>query len=89
MSVPFNLSMKFLSSVIQIFSLILTLCFFSRPRENKEIAATIMLRFAPDNRAPVDPVNKLRDYLKKDENLDILQVRLLVGKLTLLLSPNF
>lgn len=51
----------------------------SRPRENKEIAATLMLRFAPDVRAPVDPVNKLRDYLKKQENLDILQVRLLVG----------
>lgn len=49
------------------------------PRENKEIAATIMLRFAPDNRAPVDPVNKLRDFLKKEDNLDILQVRLLVG----------
>jgi len=49
------------------------------PRENKEIAATAMLRFAPDIRAPVDPISKLREYLKKQKNFDILQVRLLVG----------
>ena len=60
------------------FSLSSQPCF--RPRENKEIAATAMLRFAPDIRAPVDPISKLREYLKKQKNLDILQVRLLVGK---------
>jgi len=38
-----------------------------------------MLRFAPDIRAPVDPITKLRDTLRKQTDLKILAVRLIPG----------
>jgi len=49
------------------------------PRDNGEVAASTMLRFAPDIRAPVDPITKLRDILRKQTDVKILAVRLIPG----------
>ncbi|NP_001274304.1 uncharacterized protein LOC100207983 precursor [Hydra vulgaris] len=48
-------------------------------RENGDVAASTLLRFAPDVRAPVDPITKLRDYLRGQTDLKILSVRLIPG----------
>jgi len=49
------------------------------PRDNGEIAASTLLKFAPDVRAPVDPISKLREYLRGQNDVKILAVRLIPG----------
>lgn len=49
------------------------------PRDNGEVAASTLIKFAPDIRAPVDPITKLRNYLREQSDLKILAVRLIPG----------
>jgi len=49
------------------------------PRDNGEVAASTLLKFAPDVRAPVDPISKLREYLRGQNDVKILAVRLIPG----------
>jgi len=49
------------------------------PRDNAEVAASLLIKFAPDIRAPVDPITKLRDYLRGQNDLKILAVHLIPG----------
>ena len=50
------------------------------PRDNGEVAASTLLKFAPDVRAPVDPISKLREYLRGQNDVKILAVRLIPGE---------
>ena len=54
--------------------------FYFRPRENGEVSAALMLKFAPDIRAPVDPLSKLREFLRASDELKILTVKLQTGE---------
>ena len=52
---------------------------FHRPRDNNEVADSLLVKFAPDIRAPVDPISKLRDNLRQQNDLKVLAVRLIPG----------
>ena len=62
--------------------------FYFRPRDNGEVAASNLIKFAPDVRAPVDPITKLRDYLRGQSDIKILAVRLIPGIFEILSLPK-